>query len=297
MSIFKNKGKQAEGTTKNHNIKNVFGLAYGDNDDRLCNGFDMVSLSNLLDDKETNKADTIKYKSERNKRRKAIASSYDEFHYYHQRQLVGYYSRKYLLSEYNQLVGSDFKYRLDFVIGNVDSDHTEDDRAEHTMFLANAEYHTEIASDYVEKIRRSFYLALDFAYLRGMKNYATGGKYEVKFGELNFADEFDLQGSNDHSVKLTLPHSYKTEVMGSGLEVIDSKYLTVRLKEYASIIVNCAMYHADVLKVVKPFNSSEVEQLHIAKLGDTVLYAKTNQQLTKKVLKHFEEVNELEAVA
>ena len=85
--------------------------------------------------------------------------------------------------------------------------------------------------------------------------------------------------------------------MGSGLEVIDSKYLTVTLKEYNSIIVNCAMYHADVLKVVKPFNASVIEQMHIAKLGDTVLYAKTNQLLTKKVLKHFEEVNELEAVA
>ena len=186
MNIFKNKGKQAEGTTKNHHIKNVFGLGYGDNDDRLCNGFDMVSLSNLLADKAINKIDTIKYKAERNKRRKAIASSYDEFHYYHQRQLVGYYSRKYLLSEYNQLVESDFKYRLNFVIGNVDSDHTEDDRAEHTMFLGNAEYHSEIASDYVEKIRRSFYLALGFAYLRGMKNYATGGKYEVKLVSLTF---------------------------------------------------------------------------------------------------------------
>ena len=297
MNIFKNKGKQAEGTTKNHNLKNVFGLGYGDNDDRLCNGFDMVSLSNLLADKAINKIDTIKYKAERNKRRKAIASSYDEFHYYHQRQLVGYYSRKYLLSEYNQLVESDFKYRLNFVIGNVDSDHTEDDRAEHTMFLGNAEYHAEIASDYVEKIRGNLFLALDFAYLRGMKNYATGGKYEVKFGELNFANEFDLQGSNDHSVKLTLPQTYKTEVMGSGLEVIDSKYLTVTLKEYTSIIVNCSMFYADVLKVIKPFNASEVEQLHIAKLGDTVLYAKTNQQLTKKVLKNFEEINELGAVA
>ena len=79
--------------------------------------------------------------------------------------------------------------------------------------------------------------------------------------------------------------------------MIDNKYLAVTLKEYTSIIVNCAMYHADVLKVVKPFNSSEIEQLHIAKLGDTILYAKTNQQLTKKVLKHFEEINELGAVA
>ena len=85
--------------------------------------------------------------------------------------------------------------------------------------------------------------------------------------------------------------------MGSGLEVIDSKYLTVRLKEYTSIIVDCDMYHADVLKAVKPFNASEIEHIHIAKLGDTVLYAKTNQQLTKKVLKHFEEINELGAVA
>ena len=57
------------------------------------------------------------------------------------------------------------------------------------------------------------------------------------------------------------------------------------------------MYYADVLKVVKPFNSSEIEQMHIAKLDGKILYAKTNQQLTKKVLKYFEEVNEFGAVA
>jgi hypothetical protein len=107
--------------------------------------------------------------------------------------------------------------------------------------------------------------------MRPNGQYFSGELYEVKFGELNFANEFDLQGSNDHSVKLTLPQTYKIEVMGSGLEVIDSKYLTITLKEYTSIIVNCAMYHADVLKVVKPFNASEIEQMHIAKLGDIVL--------------------------
>jgi hypothetical protein len=79
MSIFKNKGNQAEGTTKNHHIKNVFGLGYGDNDDRLCNVFDMVTLRALLEYKKNDKEDTIKYKNELNKNRKDIAKSYDGF--------------------------------------------------------------------------------------------------------------------------------------------------------------------------------------------------------------------------
>jgi len=299
MSIFKNKGKQAEGTTKNHHIKNVFRLGYSDSDQRLNSGFNMVSLQALLEYKDTDKEDVINYKNELNKNRKEIAKSYDEFHHYYIREIVEYYSKKYFLKVYNKLVESDFKYRLGFAVGSDILDGNKEDKPKRSDLLADSDYHKGIASNYVEKIRRSFYLAFESAYLRGLKNYATSGKYEVRkyFGSLNFADNFELNGCSDRKVNLTLPHSYKTEVMGSGLEVIDSKYLTVNLKEYTSIIVNCAMYHADVLKVVKPFNASEIEQLHIAKLGDTVLYAKTNQQLTKKVLKHFEEINELGAVA
>ena len=299
MSIFKNKGKQAEGTTQNHHIKNIFKLGWSDSDQRLSNGFNMVGLKALLEYKDTDKEDTIKYKNELNKNRKEIAKSYDGFGDYCRNRIMHHYAKKYLLNVCSQLAESDFKRGLSFAIGCDILDGNSDDKVELTSLIANAEYHTEIASNYVEKIRRSFYLAFESAYLRGMKNYATSGKYEVRkyFGSLNFADDFELNGNSDRKVNLTLPHSYKTEVMGSGLEVIDNKYLTVTLKEYNSIIVNCAMYHADVLKVIKPFNASEIEQMHIAKLGDTVLYAKTNQLLTKKVLKNFEEVSELERVA
>jgi len=299
MSIFKNKGKQAEGTTKNHHIKNIFRLGWSDSDDRLCSGFNMVTLRALLKYKKTDKEDIINYKKELNKNRKEIVKSYDGFGDYCRNRIMHHYAKKYLLNVCSQLAESDFKRGLSFAIGCDILDGNSDDKVERTNLIGNSAYHTSIANNYVEEIRHRFYLAFESAYLRGLKNYATSGKYEVRkyFGSLNFADNFELNGCSDRKVNLTLPHSYKTEVMGSGLEVIDNKYLTVTLKEYNSIIVNCEMYHADVLKVIKPFNASEIEQMHIAKLDDTVLYAKTNQLLTKKVLKHFEEVNELGAVA
>jgi len=93
-------------------------------------------------------------------------------------------------------------------------------------------------------------------------------------------------------IDITLPHAYKTEVLGSGLEVIDHKYLTITLTPYDSIIKDCQMYQAELLKVKKIFRESEIEQAYIAKLDNEVLIAKSHEQLMRKVIKAKEAVRD-----
>ena len=99
---------------------------------------------------------------------------------------------------------------------------------------------------------------------------------------------------SDYNLNITLPHSYKTKVLGSGLEVIDNKYLTITLTPYDSIIKDCTMYQVELLKVKKPFKDSEIEQAYIAKLDDQVLIAKSHEQLMRKVIKEVGQLQESE---
>ena len=60
------------------------------------------------------------------------------------------------------------------------------------------------------------------------------------------------------------------------------------MKQYDSIIKDCQVYQAELLKVKKPFRLSEVEQAYIARLDDQVVIAKTHEQLMRKVIKEIE---------
>lgn len=118
-----------------------------------------------------------------------------------------------------------------------------------------------------------------------ISNYPRNGKYEIRKGTLKFGDKFKLHGEYLSVIDITLPHTYKSQVLGSGLEVIDNKYLTITLTPYDSIIKDCQMYQAELLKVKKIFKDSEIEQAYLAKLDDQVVIAKTHEQLMRKVIK------------
>ena len=108
---------------------------------------------------------------------------------------------------------------------------------------------------------------------------------EIRKGTLKFGDKFKLHGEYLSVIDITFPHTYKSQVLGSGLEVIDNKYLTITLTPYDSIIKDCQMYQAELLKVKKIFKDSEIEQAYLAKLDDQVVIAKTHEQLMRKVIK------------
>ncbi|WP_192485371.1 MULTISPECIES: hypothetical protein [Cysteiniphilum] len=148
------------------------------------------------------------------------------------------------------------------------------------------------SSLYKLMLARKLWQSLSSASLERINIYETTGKYRVIDGYLYFGDRFNLEYNDNYSTQLTLPHTYKTEVLGSGLEVIDNKYLTITLTPYDSIIKDCQMHQAELLKVKKLFKDSEIEQAYIAKLDDQVVIAKTHEQLMRKVIKVKEAVKD-----
>jgi len=159
-------------------------------------------------------------------------------------------------------------------------------------YSGDAKDKKDIRNKYLEFNHRLLFSAFYRSSLLKISTYPRNGKYEIRDGTLKFGDNFKLHGEYLSLIDITLPHAYKTEVLGSGLEVIDHKYLTITLTPYDSIIKDCQMYQAELLKVKKIFRESEIEQAYIAKLDNEVLIAKSHEQLMRKVIKAKEAVRD-----
>ncbi|WP_440618008.1 hypothetical protein, partial [Cysteiniphilum sp. 6C5] len=237
------------------------------------------------------------YKKQYDKTHKLIVKSVRNNAYYPFTSLPNYYHGKKIAKVMNMLNDSDFKQTF---VSIFYSYHEEEQRGQfHSAINSIINYNSKntttfsrMSEEYLKLNHRLLWKALEESTLKYINAYSVKGRYQIYLGLLTFGDVFSLDCNNPNHAKLTLPHTYKTEVLGSGLEVIDNKYLTITLTPYDSIIKDCQMYQAELLKVKKIFKDSEIEQAYIAKLDNQVLIAKSHAQLMRKVIKVKEAVKD-----
>ena len=293
--IFKNKTNQPQVTVNNCNM-HFSGISGYQKRQPHCDAFKLSLLRNIRTNGMTNKKKES-IKKEANEARKDIANYFDTVDQVYHADIAKYYHDKYMINFVKSLRDSALKEELIRAIKKLGDSEVHDIPSNHNMV-------NSVITSYVDKDlvkyhyhrlnRELLWHTAAHIYFWKLKGYAYTGKYKVKFGSLNFGNEFKLTGCNDETAEITLPHSYKTEVLGTGLELVNEKYLTISLKRYDSIIKDCTMYQAELLKVKKPFKDSEIEQAYIAKLDDQVLIAKSHEQLMRKVIKEVGQLQESE---
>ncbi|WHN66784.1 hypothetical protein [Cysteiniphilum sp. QT6929] len=284
--LFKNKANRAEITINNRNL-HCSGICGYKKRQPYCDAFKLSLLRNINTNGMTKK-EKERINKEVNESRKDIANYFDTVDQIYHADIAKYYHDKYMIKFVKTLQDSVLKEDLMRAIKKLGDSEIQEIPSNHNM--VNSVITSYIDSNLVNYHYHRFNRELLWhtaahIYFSRLKGYAYTGKYKVLFGSLNFGNQFNLTGCNDQTAELTLPHTYKTEVLGSGLEVIDNKYLTISLKAYDSIIKDCQMYQAELLKVKKIFRDSEIEQAYIAKLDNQVLIAKSHEQLMRKVIK------------
>ncbi|WP_151193804.1 hypothetical protein [Cysteiniphilum sp. JM-1] len=293
--LFKNKANQPEITTNNTNLylSGMYGLgnyskAYA------VQGFKLailrkVDLNTLCDSSRKEVTERM------NRLHKEIAGDIKYQAGKSADRCIDHFVQKRLFTLSHELPNSRF---ADHVWYNVEPSYRHEEISDDSYI--NSAINNEnkgFSSLYKLMLARKLWQSLNRASLEHINVYTTTGKYRVIDGYLYFGDRFNLEYNDNYSTQLTLPHTYKTDVLGSGLEVIDSKYLTITLTPYDSIIKDCQMYQAELLKVKKIFRDSEIEQAYIAKLDNQVLIAKSHEQLMRKVIKAKEVVRDSQSQA
>jgi hypothetical protein len=287
--IFKNKTNQTQVTINNRNLH--FSDISGYKKRQPYSGAFKLSLLRNIATKSMSKKEKERIKKEAHKMRNDIAYYFNRVDLIYHADIAKYYHEKYMIKFVKTLQDSALKEDLMRAIKKLGDSEIQEIPSNHNMVNSAITSYSDsniVKYHYHRFNRELLWRMAAHTYFWKLKLYADTGKYKVRFGSLNFGNEFKLTGCNDETVEITLPHSYKTEVLGSGLEVVNEKYLTLKLKQYDSIIKDCQVYQAELLKVKKPFRLSEVEQAYIAKLGDGVLIAKSHEQLMRKVIKKIE---------
>ena len=287
--IFKNKTNQPEITTQNMSV--YFSGTINSCDIDYLNEYALqLAMLRKVDLSRLNDKQIKRFKERYAKKHKEIAAKVSEQDSLYLYTVSRHYSNKIKGKMIDQLNESKFKSWLKAICERdiVDNEETKPDYKvinNAINYSAQAKDKTDIRNKYLEFNHRLLFSAFYRSTLLKISNFPRNGKHEIRDGTLKFGDNFKLHSEYSHLIDITLPHSYKTEVLGSGLEVIDNKYLTITLKPYDSIIKDCQMYQAELLKVKKIFKDSEIEQAYVAKLDDQVVIAKTHEQLMRKVIK------------
>ena len=297
--IFKNKTNQPQVTLQNMKLNRIHIKTFID--DGLSNLYALKLAEFRQIDTKILTSDEMKfYKSQYREAHKKLAKQikHEADHYIY--DVPKYYHRKKMIKLLQELNNSKFKDELQKEMSHYDvedfynSDHATINKTinQHARMNDNHKY---ISDNYLGANHDLLWKILEIVSLSKISSYPDKGKYQIKLGSLKFSDNFNIISRSDYNINITLPHSYKTEVLGSGLEVIDNKYLTITLTPYDSIIKDCQMYQAELLKVKKIFKDSEIEQAYLAKLDNQVVIAKTHEQLMRKVIKVKEAVRDSKA--
>jgi hypothetical protein len=252
-----------------------------------------LAMLRKVDLSQLNDKQIKRFKERYRKKHKELAAQIAEQNAMYLYNIPSHYSNKNKGKMIDQLNESKFKSWLKTICerDNVDNEEMKPDYKvinNAINYSVQAKDKADIRKKYLEFNHRLLFSAFYRSTLLKILNFPRNGKHEIRDGTLKFGDNFKLHGEYFHLIDITLPHAYKTEVLGSGLEVIDSKYLTIALTPYDSIIKDCQMYQAELLKVKKIFRDSEIEQAYIAKLDNQVLIAKSHEQLMRKVIKLME---------
>ena len=291
--IFKHKNKQPQVTINNRHL-HYSGICKYRQSEPYHDAF-KLALLRRIDTNSMSDEEKERINKETNETHKSIAEYFDTVDQADTFEISKYYHDKYLPKFTDTLEDSAFKSYLVRYIEKSNLENMPSDYNVVNSLITSYSDNNLINFHYHRLNQELFWQIAQHLYFRQLKTYADTGKYRVQFGKLNFADEFKLTGANDCTAQLTLPYSYKWQVLGSGLEVINGKYLTISLRQYDSIIKDCTMYQAQLLKVKKPFKDSQIEQAYIAKIDDRVLIAKSHELLMRKVIKEVDKVRKNQA--
>jgi hypothetical protein len=294
--LFKNKTNQPQITTQNMSLY-FSGTINSCEIDYLNEYALQLAMLRKVDLSQLNDKQTKRFKERYAKKHKELAAQISEQNAMYLYNIPSHYSDKIKDKMIDQLNESKFKSWLKTICKRDIAD-DEAVKPNYSVinnainYSSNPKDREDIRKKYLEFNHRLLFSAFYRATLLKISNFPRNGKHEIRDGTLKFGDNFKLHSEYFHLIDITLPHAYKTEVLGSGLEVIDNKYLTITLTPYDSIIKDCQMYQAELLKVKKIFKDSEIEQAYIAKLDDEVLVAKSHDQLMRKVIKVKEAVKD-----